>query len=92
MSEHVSDEALWRVASDSNEDAVSPALEAHINHCEACQSRLHALLDGIHDEIGRSTRRVIAGRYEVGRKLGEGGRGAVYKGWDVKLPRNVAAV
>lgn len=52
-----------------------------------------ALLEDAPDDVKtafKSEKAVIAGKYLLGRKIGQGGMGAIYKGWDTVLKRYVA--
>src|SRR4051812_25561695 len=67
-------------------------LDAHVDGCSACRE-LFAELARSDDgtiPIARAEEPTQIGRYELRRRLGDGGMGTVYEGWDPQLARKVA--
>jgi len=69
----------------------TPAFEAHLADCPACSSLLAALLATPREGADR---RDLAGRtlgpYRLDAVIGAGAMGEVYRGWDLRLHRQVA--
>ncbi len=97
MSPCPSPEVLFRFGSGLPGDATDPALDAHINACDACQAALDRAADKESVGSGHSAGRVPAPEdlpripgFEIIRELGRGGMGVVFLAREINTGRTVA--
>jgi serine/threonine protein kinase len=95
MAECIAEDDLFELAHARRPLGATPALEAHLADCPSCSALLCTLIATPSDaRTGPDTRRDLAGctlgPYRLDGLIGAGAMGEVYRGWDLRLHRNVA--